>query len=159
GPGGTLTPAFAAAPDGVLDFVVDKSADTNFTSNVGPNLNANPALWKRKIRWYGLPRDDNGDGIAQGWYAGISTSSPPPTLIDVVPVRDVVRSCIYGGIAYTGFQGFPFEHFDPLPTAVTSGNIYPYINEKTLKKPGGTGDYANVSTGISPSQSTNGYST
>src|SRR5207245_1274405 len=98
----------------------------------------NPALWRRKIRWYGFPRDENGDGIVQGFRNGLSNND----LLDVVPVRDVVRTCIYGN--FVNFAGFAWEHFNPIGS--------PTIPLNTISATG-TGDYANVSTGIAPNKS------
>jgi hypothetical protein len=53
--------------DGQIDYILDKSADTN---------NNDPTKWVRRIRWYGLPRDVNEDGIIDSF--------------DVVPLADVL---------------------------------------------------------------------
>lgn len=79
----------AAAPDGTLDFVVPQS---------GPQQDI------RQTRWYGLPRDTDGDGAIPGYQAGRRNNQMP----DVVPLRDVIYS------------------FDPTP-----GN-YPYLFERNI---------------------------
>jgi hypothetical protein len=67
----------AAAPDGVVDFVV-----RTLPAPVGQ---------VRRTRWYGLPRDVDEDGI----IAGNAASSIPPanspiwTSDDVIPLRDI----------------------------------------------------------------------
>jgi prepilin-type N-terminal cleavage/methylation domain-containing protein len=130
-PGATATTNYAVpASDGVIDFVVDKTQDTS------PGK-TNPALWQRKIRWYGLPRDENGDGIVQGWRAGLSNND----LLDVVPVRDVARTAINNSVSPVGFTGFPWEHFALLSSPVGTDSFRPVA---------GTGNYADVNVGISP---------
>lgn len=57
-------------PDGETDFYVDWS---------------NPANPVRRIRWYGLPRDINNDGVIWGYAPGRWNNQ----LVDVVPLRDV----------------------------------------------------------------------
>jgi hypothetical protein len=146
-----------AVPDGVVDFVVDRSADPNYNT-----VNASPTLWQRKIRWYGLPRDENGDGRVQGWYNKGNPALSNDDLLDVVPVRDVVRTCIYNVITPTqtnqgtpptivstpvNFPGFVWEHFTPL------SNPGGGVNTLQMQSPGAPGDYANVTSGILPSNS------
>lgn len=58
--------------DGVLDYIV---------VGVAPNRH-------KEIRWYGLPRDTNGDGVVDGWTAGRTNNQ----LRDVCPLRDVMRT-------------------------------------------------------------------
>ncbi len=41
-----------------------------------------------RVRWFGAPRDLNGDGVIQTYRSGVETSD----LVDVVPVRDFIRS-------------------------------------------------------------------
>jgi len=53
--------------DGQIDFYVDRTAGATATAN-----------WVHKIRWYGLPRDVNGDGKVD--------------INDVVPLADVLAS-------------------------------------------------------------------
>lgn len=65
--------------DGVIDYVIDTSADGTFggTGAFTPNdPPTNPAKWVRRTRWYGLPRDVTGDGRI--------------TINDVVPLSDVM---------------------------------------------------------------------
>ena len=60
-------------PDGITDFYVE---------NVGTPQEV------RKIRWYGMPRDIDGDGKIVGGRPGMNNNS----LRDVVPLRDIVRT-------------------------------------------------------------------
>jgi type II secretory pathway pseudopilin PulG len=76
-----VLPATPAMTDGVIDYVVINGS--------------------RQVRWYGLPRDTNGDGIAAGWQAGRTNNDLP----DVVPLRDVMRTL---GTETTN-RGAPFE--------------------------------------------------
>lgn len=132
---GTYGDVLSLNPDGVVDFVVDKSVDAGFISAIGNNTNANPSLWRRKVRWYGMPRDENGDGIVQGFRNGVGAHR----LVDVVPARDVARTCIYNNLI--AFAGFPWEHFTAL------GNPG---GPNTMPIAGGTGDYANINSGLQP---------
>lgn len=66
GPGGFAVPA----PDGIMDFFLTP----------GPG-----GTTYRHIRWYGFPRDTNGDGRIEGNRA--DNNAMP----DVVPLRDVAR--------------------------------------------------------------------
>ncbi|HZL38022.1 MAG TPA: type II secretion system protein, partial [Tepidisphaeraceae bacterium] len=75
-------------PDGKIDFIVDKSNGTN------------PAQWVRKIRWYGFPRDTNGDGIID------------PN-VDVVPLRDILALASQAAKPPVPALPATFEHFDP----------------------------------------------
>jgi hypothetical protein len=61
---------YTGQTDGKIDYIVDTSADLNDPPN-------DPTKWVRRIRWYGLPRDVNGDGKI--------------TINDVVPLKDVLR--------------------------------------------------------------------
>jgi hypothetical protein len=79
-----------ARTDGQIDFVVDKSMDKTTQRD-------DVSLWIRKIRWYGFPRDTNGDGKIDG-YPSVEPPNTSPTgpravknndLQDVVPLRDV----------------------------------------------------------------------
>src|SRR5439155_1186227 len=66
---------------------------------------------RRQIRWYGLPRDGDGDGIILGWTNGRTANQ----LIDIVPLRDVVRT----NAGWAASPGAPFErftNFTPAPT-------------------------------------------
>ncbi|MGH7176925.1 MAG: hypothetical protein ACREJC_06070, partial [Tepidisphaeraceae bacterium] len=54
----------------------------------------------RRVRWYGFPRDTNGDGIILG---SPSVGSNANLLVDVVPVRDVARTFD------SAFAGFSWE--------------------------------------------------
>lgn len=87
----------AAVPDGVIDFIVmDPRVDSQ--TNPGPYPD-NPRV--RRTRWYGLPRDANGDGlITARMFSGARANAIP----DVVPVYDVMLSS-----NLTGVQRPPFE--------------------------------------------------
>ncbi|HEX8525271.1 MAG TPA: prepilin-type N-terminal cleavage/methylation domain-containing protein [Tepidisphaeraceae bacterium] len=91
------TSSDAIKADGVLDYYVDMSQDPN------PYLptQARPDLWVRKIRWYGFPRDIDGDGKILGYTVGSPAfqqpgqGAPSPgrtnnDITDVVPLRDVM---------------------------------------------------------------------
>jgi prepilin-type N-terminal cleavage/methylation domain-containing protein len=69
-PGATPSQITDFGPDGVLDFY--------YQNNV------------RHIRWYGFPRDADGDGQILG-YNG-QTNGQNDTITDVVPVRDIART-------------------------------------------------------------------
>jgi prepilin-type N-terminal cleavage/methylation domain-containing protein len=76
--------------DKITDYYVDKSRDPNANSATA----ADPKLWVRRIRWYGFPRDINGDGKIQGYReqttgVGAVTNNE---MQDVVPLRDVILS-------------------------------------------------------------------
>ena len=68
--GGIIQPRTVTnvAPDGVIDYYV-----------VGG---------QRQTRWYGLPRDINGDRQILGWQAGRTNNQ----MVDVVPLRDVLKT-------------------------------------------------------------------
>jgi len=81
-------------PDGVVDYVVDHSGVTANNYNVSS-----------KIRWYGLPRDTNGDRIIPGFAASpgfpralyktgqpYSGATNANELVDVVPLSDVIAT-------------------------------------------------------------------
>jgi hypothetical protein len=103
-------------PDNVIDFVVDHTGVTNTNYLVAA-----------KIRWYGLPRDTNGDRIIQGYannpnfpralyQSGQAYNGPTKSneLIDVVPLDDVLRT------STSVYQPAAFERELPLPS--TSGD-------------------------------------
>jgi prepilin-type N-terminal cleavage/methylation domain-containing protein len=97
--------------DGKIDYVVDTSADPN-------DPPSDPTKWVRRIRWYGLPRDVNGDGNI--------------TINDVVPLGDVMT---YYWKGKTGQPKKPGT-FDPASTGgpVLGGSpIAPW--EKVLPLP------------------------
>lgn len=74
---GNATPiAGVPTTDGIVDFFV------------------NPVTGTRGIRWYGFPRDANGDGLI---LTGANMNQNP----DVLPARDVVRA--YFGASFGGF--------------------------------------------------------
>lgn len=66
--------------DGILDYVV-----------VGVGANR-----RKEVRWYGMPRDTNGDGAIPGFAAGRTNNQMP----DVVPLRDVMLT--YNATVTTG---------------------------------------------------------
>jgi prepilin-type N-terminal cleavage/methylation domain-containing protein len=148
--------------DGELDYWVDKSADPNWNNAT----TANPNLWFRRTRWYGMPRDTGGwsgniglsnsspDGHIYGWrpissqsntqghsvIAGDLTNNDLP---DVLPLRDVMRTCFGTTPAVSdeaiapkdasgndvGY-GAPFERFFPVPVAPTlATNLLPLRND------------------------------
>lgn len=59
-----------------IDYIIDTSGDVDPTTGNLVDPPANPSKWVRKIRWYGLPRDTNGDGKI--------------TINDVLPLSDVM---------------------------------------------------------------------
>jgi prepilin-type N-terminal cleavage/methylation domain-containing protein len=69
---GSVTPGkvIANTSDGTVDFYVASNGT-------------------QQIRWYGMPRDTNGDGKIPGWVSGRTNNQMP----DVVPLRDVFRTC------------------------------------------------------------------
>jgi type II secretory pathway pseudopilin PulG len=84
----------SAQPDGVIDFVVDH---TNSTPTV-VNLAA-------RTRWYGLPRDTNGDRFIPGFSTSPGVAAPafrpadynsgsrhPNEMVDVVPLWDILKT-------------------------------------------------------------------
>lgn len=81
-----------AATDGVIDYLVVNGA--------------------KQIRWYGLPRDTNSDGIISGWAAGKTSNQMP----DVVPLRDVMRTLA----SEVTSNGAPFEKNQPFITPKTN---------------------------------------
>ncbi len=66
----------SAEPDGIIDFVVDRTPDTT-----------DPSKWLRSTRFYGLPRDIDGNGAV----LGRPVSDQANDLRDVVPLRDLRR--------------------------------------------------------------------
>lgn len=78
----------AAVPDGVIDFI-------------GIDNDNNGSIDERRIRWYGLPRDVDGDGFIGGWYQNFPrTVAAMNTLRDVIPLRDLI--CIANNAGYQG---------------------------------------------------------
>jgi prepilin-type N-terminal cleavage/methylation domain-containing protein len=99
----TDTPANATLDRGAIDYIIDRSADTS-------NPPTRRDRWVKKIRWYGLPRDVNGDGLI-----GIN---------DVLPLADVMAYAGNppGGTAVPGLQGRigPWEQKFPTPGFMSS---------------------------------------
>jgi type II secretory pathway pseudopilin PulG len=116
---GTYGDVTARGADGVVDFVVDKTADTS------PGK-INPSLWRRQIRWYGLPRDSNGSGTVFGYKSGRSNND----MLGVVPVRDVVLTTVNPSVLPGGYTNESFESFSTIP-----------LNNNSLPLPSATGDY------------------
>jgi type II secretory pathway pseudopilin PulG len=102
-------------PDGVIDYVVDHSSVTSSNYNVAA-----------RVRWYGLPRDTNGDRKIMGFsrtpgytralrddkgtpYSGPTNGNE---LIDVVPLDDVLHTLL------GGYNLAAFERELPLSTDV-----------------------------------------
>jgi len=110
--------------DGTIDFVIPTLA-----SGV-------PDKGVRKIRWYGLPRDTNGDGVIFG-----RTSTAPGNargnndLPDVIPLRDI--------LAIVNAPPALFERYDAntSPT-IASHNAIPMLSPRT--------DYGLSASGAAP---------
>ena len=118
-----ITPGGAfSAPDGIVDYVVERTT--------GPATE-----WKRRTRWYGMPRDvapydpattPAANGGPDG-HIEIGTATEPP--VDVLPVRDV-----RGLVAFTPPADYgvsPERNMNaaapselPAPTASTPANDY-----------------------------------
>ncbi len=58
------------------------------TTTNHPRWSGHTSTAIRRIRWYGFPRDINGDGFIKGYTSGTKVDD----LIDVVPVRDVAMT-------------------------------------------------------------------
>jgi len=100
---GEVTAPFS---DGVLDFVIPEQVDSPQATETAP-----PDAGVRRIRWYGYPRDVNGDGIVYAWrsVAPLRSNNQIP---DVVPLRDVLRSAAASGYPdAANSEGMAFEHF------------------------------------------------
>jgi type II secretory pathway pseudopilin PulG len=114
----------APATDGEVDYILDWNDD-------GDNLiqPAELASVHKRVRWYGLPRDINGDGVILGGDSMVSNFNSN-ALKDVVPLRDVIVS---GGkttsteattsgtppLMALETNGAPFERFAVYPQAPT----------------------------------------
>jgi prepilin-type N-terminal cleavage/methylation domain-containing protein len=116
-------PATPVDPDGEIDYVVVNG--------------------QKQTRWYGMPRDTNGDGIILGWTTGRTNNQMP----DVVPLQDVISSGLNGpydpnapGNTYT--VGYAIEQVDRVAGAPTATNPNP------MPYPA-SGDYA-AANGILP---------
>jgi prepilin-type N-terminal cleavage/methylation domain-containing protein len=84
---GQVSGQYPPVPDGETDFVVHfEDADGDGQIDRGEHETA-----RRVVRWYGFPRDTNGDGRIPGWAGANTTANAMP---DVVPLRDVVSSGI-----------------------------------------------------------------
>lgn len=79
GPGGGGT-------DGIVDYVT----------------RLNGTAIERRVRWYGLPRDINGDGVIKG--TGVDIIGGASTYQDVVPLRDILTANAAPGAPYATFE-------------------------------------------------------
>ena len=98
----------AATPDGEIDYVID-------------NPSAPTAQQARHVRWYGFPRDTNGDGLINKFDG---TNSTIPFSHDVVPARDIMGTPLY------------FERAVPPPA---TGSPPDYSQNYPLPAPAATG--------------------
>lgn len=104
-------------PDGVIDFVVDAGVF--------------------RTRWYGFPRDVNGDNVVQGYWTGPGGATRNNQLVDVVPVRDVMMTRLNNATWTANPPALPFQA--PFEREVNA--------QIPLPDPAGSnasGDYANV---------------
>jgi hypothetical protein len=83
----------ANGSDGIIDFAYE--ANTNPGAQTGRG--------KRTIRWYGYPRDTDGDGLIRTPEWAKRNNKEPHALRDVLPVRD------WGRIMSPGLERFSFE--------------------------------------------------
>jgi prepilin-type N-terminal cleavage/methylation domain-containing protein len=114
--------------DGLIDYYIMKGVAND------------PKTWVRKIRWYGFPRDMNGDRKVQGYFETTpgSTTQPPKggitnnQIVDVVPLRDIMLTGYtetadpingnmrpwagHGWAANSGYGSLPSVPPSPLPT-------------------------------------------
>lgn len=90
----------AVSPDGEIDFFLQPD---NAGLLPAPTP-ANRDRWRRNIRWYGFPRDIDGDGIIKGVAGGNVHNNE---LADVVPVRDVANTA--PAAFRPGANGLAFE--------------------------------------------------
>jgi hypothetical protein len=112
--------------DGQIDYIIDTSTDLDTSGK--PYNPVRPAAqaankWVRRIRWYGLPRDVNGDGRI--------------TVNDVVPLADVLDYFSIFHSAHTNqpnLTGAAWENFNDLPQPrLVSGLPSPTITHKPWK--------------------------
>lgn len=101
-------------PDGVVDFVVDGGVF--------------------RTRWYGFPRDVNGDGVVKGYWAGHPGFELNNDLVDVVPLRDVLQT----RLNRTGWTA------NPAPPAAFERNVNAEIPVPNPTGPNASGNYADV---------------
>lgn len=101
---GTIT---AAVPDGDIDYVVD---------NPGPGVP--PAQQARHIRWYGFPRDTNGDGLIN---KSDGTNSTIPFAHDVVPARDMMGAPLLFERTVPPASTNDYSQNYPMPAPSTTG--------------------------------------
>lgn len=108
-------------PDGVTDFVVHFN-DANSNGLINPAENGTV---RRVTRWYGMPRDTNGDGVIPGWYAApLTTTNLNNLMPDVVPLRDVVSSGLGALYAPALDSGRSIEKFDTLDVPTNANRDY-----------------------------------
>src|SRR6185436_16624461 len=86
---------------------------------------ADPTTWVKRIRWYGLPRDVNGDGAI--------------TINDVVPLTDVMGYYfgtwfIPAGAGPSDLPWAPWEKSWPTPTLQSAGLKDTNIPKRTKEK-------------------------
>jgi len=104
-----------AKPDGIIDFVIPTAPGT-YPLNGGKFLNEGI----RQTRWYGFPRDTDGDGIIYGGSGHTNNQMP-----DVVPVRDVLASASYNTASSPSFEYFTFgPKSDYVTAGLTSSDTY-----------------------------------
>ena len=103
---------YTGQTDGKIDYVIDTSGDIDPTTGKLVDPPKNPDKWVRRIRWYGLPRDINGDGRI--------------TINDVVPLADVLRYYWKTGsrephtfVTPAGFSGAPSAPWEKTPPSPT----------------------------------------
>jgi len=103
---GTFNNAATPLVDGEIDFVVVG------TPANGPNA-------RKQIRWYGMPRDTNGDGAIPGQSAPTATVNANG-MPDTVPLRDV--------LATFGQPAAGFEKFETTPASAFLAIANDYAN-------------------------------
>jgi hypothetical protein len=125
-PAGSPLPADYVEPktDGEIDYILDWTDSNN---NGLIDSAAERASVKKRIRWYGLPRDVDGNGIILGGAAASNTVNSN-FLKDVVPLRDVAYAASFSTVpelvAKARFRGLlrspqmansgaPFERIGP----------------------------------------------
>jgi prepilin-type N-terminal cleavage/methylation domain-containing protein len=99
---------FVQNASGQIQGIVEPGVTDWVNPPDGVDYRVDPDTARRSIRWYGMPRDENGDGIIGG-------SLQPHFVRDVLPVRDFAARA---GVDFsTPRPSFPFER--SLPTLVT----------------------------------------
>jgi hypothetical protein len=137
--------------DGQIDFVVTWD-DRNNNGLIDSSDPIELASVKRKIRWYGLPRDVDGRGAIPGWSGG----SPRPytnDLNEVVPIGDVMFTAINTVATTTSSPpasgnlsgSFKTALTSPTPPAVIPSGMF--FEHTSIAR---VADYASVSAGLPP---------